>query len=127
MISSWGLTETAPMATAVHFPIDRAGVIGIPPPGIEIKLAPGGRRLEICVRGPNVTPGYWKRPDLTEKAFDEDGWLRDRRRRPLRGSGRSGEGRRVRRPRRREFQAQLGNLGERRQAASRGDRGRCRR
>jgi feruloyl-CoA synthase len=75
MISSWGLTETAPMATAVHFPIDRAGVIGIPPPGVEIKLAPAGDRLEMLVRGPNVTPGYWKRPDLTEKAF-ADGWLR---------------------------------------------------
>ena len=47
MISSWGLTETAPMATAVHFPIDRAGVIGIPPPGVEIKLAPAGDRLEM--------------------------------------------------------------------------------
>jgi feruloyl-CoA synthase len=75
MISSWGLTETAPMATAVHFPIPRAGVIGIPPPGTEIKLAPAGDRLEMLVRGPNVTPGYWKRPDLTEKAF-ADGWLR---------------------------------------------------
>jgi feruloyl-CoA synthase len=76
MISSWGLTETAPMATAVHFPIPRAGVIGIPPPGTEIKLAPSGDRLEMLVRGPNVTPGYWKRPDLTAKAFDSEGWLR---------------------------------------------------
>ncbi|HEX8164523.1 MAG TPA: feruloyl-CoA synthase [Beijerinckiaceae bacterium] len=76
MISSWGLTETAPMATAVHFPIPRAGVIGIPAPGVELKLQPSGDRLEMLVRGPNVTPGYWKRPDLTEKAFDEEGWLR---------------------------------------------------
>jgi feruloyl-CoA synthase len=76
MISSWGLTETAPMATAVHFPIPRAGVIGIPAPGVEIKLDPSGDRLEMLVRGPNVTPGYWKRPDLTAKAFDAEGWLR---------------------------------------------------
>jgi feruloyl-CoA synthase len=60
----------------VHFPIPRAGVIGIPAPGVELKLAPSGDRLEMLVRGPNVTPGYWKRPDLTEKAFDGEGWLR---------------------------------------------------
>lgn len=76
MVSSWGLTETAPMALAVHFPIPRAGVIGIPSPGTEVKLSPSGDRLEMLVRGPNVTPGYWKRPDLTEAAFDREGWLR---------------------------------------------------
>jgi feruloyl-CoA synthase len=76
MVSSWGLTETAPMATAVHFPIPRAGVIGIPTPGAELKLAPSGDRLEMLVRGPNVTPGYWKRPDLTANAFDAEGWFR---------------------------------------------------
>ncbi|HEX8666505.1 MAG TPA: feruloyl-CoA synthase [Beijerinckiaceae bacterium] len=76
MVSSWGMTETAPMATMVHFPIPRAGSIGIPAPGVEIKLKPSGDRLEMLARGPNVTPGYWKRPDLTEKAFDEEGWLR---------------------------------------------------
>ena len=74
MVSSWGMTETAPMATMVHFPIARAGSIGIPGPGVEIKLKPSGDRLEMLVRGPNVTPGYWKRPDLTQKAFEE-GWL----------------------------------------------------
>jgi feruloyl-CoA synthase len=76
MVSSWGLTETAPMVTAVHFPIPRAGVIGIPTPGSEVKLAPSGDRLEMLVRGPNVTPGYWKRPDLTAAAFDTEGWFR---------------------------------------------------
>ena len=76
MVSSWGLTETAPMVTAVHFPIERAGVIGIPTPGNELKLKPSGDRLEMLVRGPNVTPGYWRRPDLTAQAFDEEGWFR---------------------------------------------------
>ena len=60
----------------MHFPIDRAGVIGLPVPGMEIKLVPVGDKLEIRVKGPNVTPGYFKAPDLTAEAFDEDGFLR---------------------------------------------------
>ena len=74
LTSSWGTTETAPLATAAHFLIDRAGPIGVPAPGVEIKLLPAGAKLEIRVRGPNVTPGYWKRPDLTAAAFDADGF-----------------------------------------------------
>jgi feruloyl-CoA synthase len=76
MLSAWGSTETAPMATAVHFPIRRAGVIGLPAPGTEIKLAPVFGKHELRVKGPNVTPGYWKRPDLTAAAFDEEGFFR---------------------------------------------------
>src|SRR5262245_47747199 len=76
MTSSWGTTETAPMATMAHFLIERAGPIGVPAPGVDIKLAPGGAKLEVRVRGPNVTPGYWKRPDLTQAAFDEEGFYR---------------------------------------------------
>jgi len=76
MVSSWGATETAPMVTSVHFEIDRAGVIGLPAPGTEVKLVPNENKLELRVRGPNVTPGYWKRPDLTQAAFDEEGFYR---------------------------------------------------
>jgi feruloyl-CoA synthase len=76
MLSAWGSTETAPMATTVHFPIRRAGVIGLPAPGTEIKLAPVGTKLELRVKGPNVTPGYWRRPDLAAASFDEEGFLR---------------------------------------------------
>lgn len=76
MTSSWGLTETSPLATAAHFPIDRAGVIGVPVPGVELKLVPVEGKLEMRVKGPNVTPGYLGQPDLTAKAFDEDGWYR---------------------------------------------------
>jgi feruloyl-CoA synthase len=75
-VSSWGSTETAPLATTVHFPIERAGVIGLPVPGVEVKLVPSGAKLEMRVRGPNVTPGYHKRPDLTKAAFDEEGFYR---------------------------------------------------
>jgi feruloyl-CoA synthase len=76
MTSSWGTTETAPMATMAHFLIDRAGPIGVPAPGVEIKLVPSGDKLEVRVRGPNVTPGYWKRRDLTEAAFDPEGFYK---------------------------------------------------
>jgi feruloyl-CoA synthase len=75
-ISSWGLTETAPAVTMVHFPIDRPGNIGVPGPGMAVRLAPEGDKLEIRVKGPNVTPGYFRAPELTAKAFDEDGWFR---------------------------------------------------
>lgn len=76
MISSWGTTETAPMSTSVHFRIERAGNIGVPVPGVEIKLAPVEGKTEIRVRGPNVTPGYWRSPETTAQGFDEDGWYR---------------------------------------------------
>ena len=76
MVSAWGSTETAPMATAVHWAIDRAGVIGLPVPGTEVKMVPNGGKLELRVRGPNVTPGYLKRPDLTAEAFDDEGFYR---------------------------------------------------
>jgi feruloyl-CoA synthase len=76
MTSSWGTTETSPLSTAAHFIIDRAGPIGVPVPGVELKLVPAGDKLEVRVRGPNVTPGYWKRPDLTRAAFDEEGFYK---------------------------------------------------
>ena len=76
MTSSWGLTETSPLATAAHFPIDRAGVIGVPVPGVEIKLTPVDDKLEMRVKGPNVTPGYLGDAEQTRKAFDDDGWYR---------------------------------------------------
>jgi feruloyl-CoA synthase len=76
MTSSWGLTETSPLATAAHFPIDRAGVIGVPVPGVQLKLTPVDDKLEMRVKGPNVTPGYLGRPDVTAAAFDDDGWYR---------------------------------------------------
>jgi feruloyl-CoA synthase len=76
MTSSWGSTETAPLATSAHFPIDKAGVIGIPCPGVTIKMVPGGGKYELRVKGPNVTPGYLHRPDLTRDAFDAEGFYR---------------------------------------------------
>jgi feruloyl-CoA synthase len=75
-VSSWGMTETAPLATIVHFAIDRPGNIGVPGPGIEVKLVPDGDKCEIRVKGPNVMPGYFKNEQLTAAAFDGEGWLK---------------------------------------------------
>jgi feruloyl-CoA synthase len=76
MVSAWGSTETAPLATDCHFQAQRSGNIGVPTPGTELKLVRSGDKLEVRVRGPNVTPGYWKAPDLTAQAFDADGFYR---------------------------------------------------
>ncbi len=78
MMSAWGSTETAPMATTVHFPIDRAGVIGLPAPGTEVALVPdpASGKDELRVRGPNVTPGYWRAEDGATPPFDDEGFLR---------------------------------------------------
>jgi feruloyl-CoA synthase len=74
LVSGWGSTETAPLCTDSHFAPDRSGVIGIPIPGTELKLVPSADKLEVRVRGPNVMPGYWKLPELSEAAFDEEGF-----------------------------------------------------
>jgi feruloyl-CoA synthase len=74
--SSWGATETAPAVTSVHWRIGRAGCIGAPLPGIELKFVPNAGKLEMRVRGPTVFPGYRNAPELTAKAFDEDGFYR---------------------------------------------------
>ena len=76
MVSAWGSTETAPLATAVHYPIARPGIIGLPVPGCTLKLVPGAGKRELRVHGPNVTPGYWRREDLTQSAFDDEGFYR---------------------------------------------------
>jgi feruloyl-CoA synthase len=74
--SGWGSTETAPTATTVHWAVEGAGVIGLPLPGVEIKMVPVGSKYELRVRGPIVTPGYLGRPDLTAAAFDAEGFYR---------------------------------------------------
>lgn len=76
MLSAWGSTETAPLATQVHFHIPVAGVIGLPVAGCSLKLVPSAGKLEVRVQGPNVTPGYYQREDLTRAAFDEEGYYR---------------------------------------------------
>lgn len=74
--TSWGMTETSPAATTTHFEVTRSDSIGVPLPGVEIKLAPTETKYELLVRGPNVTPGYYRRPDLRQTCFDDEGFLR---------------------------------------------------
>ncbi|WP_257166408.1 feruloyl-CoA synthase [Bradyrhizobium sp. SRS-191] len=76
LVSAWGATETSPLATDCHFFAERAGNIGVPIPGTELKLVPSGEKLEVRVRGPNVMPGYWKAPEITAVAFDEEGFYK---------------------------------------------------
>ncbi len=76
MLSAWGSTETSPLATSVHFHMDRPGVMGLPVAECELKLVPSAGKLEVRVRGPNVMPGYYKQPELTKAAFDEEGFYR---------------------------------------------------
>jgi len=75
-LSAWGSTETSPLATSVHFDMDRPGVIGLPIPECELKLVPCAGKLEVRVRGPNVMPGYYKGEGLTREAFDDEGFYR---------------------------------------------------
>ena len=74
--ASWGSTETAPMATTAHFPLDGPGCIGVPVPGVTVKLVPTERTHELRVKGPNVTPGYLGEPEITAAAFDDEGFYR---------------------------------------------------
>ncbi|MGY3506967.1 MULTISPECIES: AMP-binding protein [unclassified Bradyrhizobium] len=76
VMSGYGTTETAPTIATTHWATDTSGELGLPAPGVELKLIPAGDTYEARVRGPNVTPGYLGRPDLTSAAFDEEGFYR---------------------------------------------------
>lgn len=75
MTTSWGSTETAPAVTFANWQLDRPGVIGLPMPGAQVKFVPaGGGKLELRIKGDNITPGYRGNPEATAAAFDEDGF-----------------------------------------------------
>jgi feruloyl-CoA synthase len=76
LTTSWGSTETSPAVTSAHFALERAGNIGVPLPGTELKFVPNGAKLEMRVRGVNVFPGYRDAPELTARAFDAEGFYR---------------------------------------------------
>jgi feruloyl-CoA synthase len=72
--TGWGSTETAPTSTGTYWDTERVGLIGLPFPGVELKMVPSGSKYELRLRGVNVTPGYFGQPDLTRKMFDEEGF-----------------------------------------------------
>jgi len=76
IITGYGSTETAPFAFTTTWPVDRPGEVGLPAAGLQMKLVPDGEKLELRLRGPNVTPGYWRQPDKTAESFDEEGFYR---------------------------------------------------
>lgn len=77
-VSGYGATEMGPSATAVYWPVDRVGLIGLPHPGVEVKLVPlpGDDRFEVRLRSEGMTPGYYRNPEQTQLAFDEEGYFR---------------------------------------------------
>src|SRR6202165_5325866 len=76
MLTGLGATETAPFFMSVRPATSRSGHVGLPVSGNEAKLVPSNGKLEVRARGPNVTPGYWRQPELTADAFDEEGFYK---------------------------------------------------
>ncbi len=76
MITGLGMTETAPFMLCANWPDGFAGLVGVPAPGVDFKLAPVERKFEARMKGPSMTPGYWRQPDLTAKAYDEEGYFK---------------------------------------------------
>src|ERR1700681_3366155 len=76
MLTGLGATETAPFFISANPLTSRSGHVGLPVPGNEAKLVPNNGKLEVRARGPNVTPGYWRQPELTAAAFDEEGFYK---------------------------------------------------
>ena len=76
MLTSFGSTETGPSAISVTERARDPGVIGVPNPGVEVKLVPNAGKLEARVKSPSVTPGYWREPELTKAVFDEEGYYK---------------------------------------------------
>ena len=75
MTAGLGMTESGPFGLFVTTPHSRAGDLGLPGPGMELKLVPTGDKVEIRYRGPNITPGYWRSPEATAEAFDDEGFF----------------------------------------------------
>jgi feruloyl-CoA synthase len=71
-----GMTESSPFGIFVTNPHVRAGDLGVPTPGLELKLVPVDGKTEVRYRGPNITPGYWRAPQETAEAFDEEGFFK---------------------------------------------------
>lgn len=74
--AGYGATETAPTASNVHWPNDRMGLIGLPLPGNTFKMVPNAEKMELRVKGVNVTPGYFRNEAKTKEAFDEEGFYK---------------------------------------------------
>ena len=74
IITGYGSTETGPFLATTSWPVGRPGEIGLPVAGSEMKLVPNGEKMEVRVKGASITPGYWRQPEKTAEAFDEEGY-----------------------------------------------------
>ena len=75
MATGLGMTESSPFGLAVTSPNVNAGDLGLPAPGLQVKLVPSDGKIQVFFRGPNITPGYWRSDGETRDAFDEEGFL----------------------------------------------------
>ncbi|MCK6426650.1 MAG: AMP-binding protein [Burkholderiaceae bacterium] len=74
-VAGYGSTETCAATTVIHWPTELPGLVGLPQPGVELKLVPlDDQRYEVRVRGPSVMSGYLAQPELTRQAFDDEGY-----------------------------------------------------
>ncbi len=76
VVTGLGATESAPYALSTGKEGASSGCLGLPVPGVELKLVPVEEKLEARLRGPSITPGFWRRPELTSAAFDEENYYR---------------------------------------------------
>jgi feruloyl-CoA synthase len=74
--TGWGMTETTATGVAVYWNTERTGLLGLPQPGVTLKLVPSGDRMELRIKGPHIMSGYYKADALNAAAFDEEGYFR---------------------------------------------------
>ena len=72
VLEGWGMTETMAVGTVNRLQSFKFGTVGLPMPGVELKIADDG---EILIKGPNVFAEYWRNPEATRETFTDDGWL----------------------------------------------------
>jgi feruloyl-CoA synthase len=74
--TGWGMTETSATGVAVYWNTTRTGLVGLPQPGVTLKLVPCGDRMELRIKGPQIMPCYYRADELNKQAFDEEGFFR---------------------------------------------------
>ncbi|MBC7983949.1 MAG: AMP-binding protein [Candidatus Obscuribacterales bacterium] len=74
--TGWGMTETSATGIAVYWNIERTGLVGLPQPGVTVKLIPAGDRMELRIKGPQIMPCYYRAPEINAAAFDAEGYFK---------------------------------------------------
>jgi len=74
--TGWGMTETSATGVGIYWSTERTGLVGLPQPGVTLKLLPAGDRFELRIKGPHILPSYYRAPELNSAAFDEEGFFK---------------------------------------------------